>query len=135
MLKERAMTTIAPCFYTKDIINTIDSLIDCGYDSVDDISVADSDKLLVHCLDALGSDAYECLIDDDFSPILTLLKKTTLSRSKEDALDLADMMNHVAKEHFKDDLNGLFAERRVIFDKESLFEIYQQSQQEWRQQA
>lgn len=100
---------ISNCYYTKSLLNEIDTLIDYGYD-YHNLTDADKDKLIAECISCLGSDAYECIIDSD--NLNAFLKKFILSCKKDDANDLAMHLRQSATEYFNPVLESLFEERK-----------------------
>ena len=103
------MTYIPSCYYHKSITKEIDTLIDDGYASYDDILDVDKDMLVARCIEVLGEDAYELIMNED---ILSGLKRCIIYGKQEDSQDLVEVMKTKAMEYFSKPLTDLFEERR-----------------------
>lgn len=103
------MKYISECFYTKPLLKLIDNLIDDGFRSYENLSDADKDNIVALCIDALGDEAFECIMAS-FDTISNL-KKYILTGKRDDAYDLAIMMRDAASDYFRDVMECLFIER------------------------
>ena len=100
---------IPTCFYNPSLINLIDSLIDDGYKSYCSLSDAERDRVITLCIDALGDDAYSCIIDSDH--MIPDFKRYVLSCKHEDAVKLARHLHEAAVIYFSETMRNLFDER------------------------
>lgn len=103
------MRTIPTCYYDKSITKLIDSLIDDGYSSYSELRDIDKQEITAQCIQALGDDAYSCIIEpDDFCKTMSHFKKFLITCDSDEIQDMAEVMRKNAIDYFSDDMDTLF---------------------------
>ena len=99
-------------YYTPAIIKLIDALIEDGYTSYRDLRDIDKYEISAQCIQALGDEAYSCIIESpDFNSTLSHFKKYLLSVNNDDAIDLAEMLRENAINYFSEAMDSIFISR------------------------
>jgi hypothetical protein len=107
------MLMIPKYIKTLTVTDEIDRLImDDGYTSFEKLPDDAQNRLAAYSMDALGRDAYECIIEaEDFDGVLAELRQYLLNDNTENAIDLADHLRNNTREYFKRTLALLFEDR------------------------
>lgn len=106
------MNMIPTCYYNNLLLKLIDSLIEDGNESYSSLSDADRDRVITHCMDSLGDDAYACVIDSQM--MIPDLKRYVLTCKKEEAITLAHNLHEAASNYFQDPMDQLFEQRSSL---------------------
>lgn len=106
------MTFIPKCFYDKKITSLINSYIQEGCGSYDELDDSEKENLTSECINILGDDAYTCIIEpQDFSKTIRQFSKYLKTADMDEAHELLNTMKKNAIEHYADYLNQMFLER------------------------
>lgn len=105
------MRLIPRCFYNKELLSLINFYIDLNNKSYSSLNDSDKEIITAKCIEILGEDAYQCIIDSpNLANTLSNLSKFLKSGSSENAYDLVRTMAENATTYFEDTMNDLFDE-------------------------
>jgi hypothetical protein len=104
------MRFIPQCYYHSSILDFIKDKIDySGIKSFDYLDDIDQEKLTTLCMDTLGHDAYQVLIEgDNTDNTITHLKKYMLTADMDEAYELLSSIKKNAVQSIKNHMNDLF---------------------------
>lgn len=102
---------ILEIYFTKEIKQAINDLIDEGYRSYNAIPEPDKEKLAVYCMNALKDDAYVFVTNTKrIDKLACQLKSFLLNGSIDDAIDMATTLCEAAVEKSEEVLPDIFDE-------------------------
>jgi hypothetical protein len=107
------MRYIPKCYYTKPLLKLIDDYISDGYKYYSDLDDLNKELVAAECMDALGDDAHECIVEsENFCKTINYFKKFLRTAKEEHSYDLVQVMASNAIEYFSGVMDELFSERR-----------------------
>ena len=100
------------------ITNLIDKYINHGFTAFDQLDPHDQDKLASTCINALGSDAYEMILDQyNANQPIQHFSRYLLTADMDDAYEMLNKMKKNTISYLTDILNDLFSERTMEWRK------------------